>query len=108
MKRTLVQYRVRPECAADNEAAIRAVFEQLRERRPPGVRYAAFVLEDGVTFVHLVLVDTPDGVNPLSALPAFQAFTAGVKERCDVAPTFRDLRGIGSHGVSEPTEGGAR
>lgn len=97
MKRTLIQYRVPVERVAENETAVAAVFAELHRLQPAGLRYGTFKLEDGVTFVHLVSIETADGTNPLQALPAFQEFTTGVKARHIERPTFRELQEIGSY-----------
>jgi hypothetical protein len=97
VKQTLIQYRVPIERAKENAAAAAAVFAELERVRPAGLRYTSWQLEDGVTFVHIVFVDAPDGTNPLSSLPSFQAFTAGVKQRCVEPPIFRELTVIGSY-----------
>ncbi len=71
---TVVRYTTRPERADENQALVEKVFGELAERRPDGLRYATFRLEDGVTFVHVASVDTEDGSNPLAATAAFGAF----------------------------------
>lgn len=96
-KRIMVQYRVKPELVAENEAAIRRVYEELRQKAPAGIRYSTFKLEDGVTFVHLASVETPDGRNPLFELEAFKAFAEGVKTRAEAPATTRPLSEIGSY-----------
>jgi hypothetical protein len=101
MKTTFVQYRVKPGRATENEAAIRAVFEQLGRDAPSGIRYASFKLADGVTFIHLASVDTADDTNPLGKLAAFQAFVAGVKERCEEPPVAQEVNCIGSYRLFE-------
>jgi hypothetical protein len=98
MKRLMVRYRVKVGLAAENERYIARVFEQLERERPAGIRYASFKLEDGVSFVHIVSLETADGRNPLTELSAFKAFTAGVKERCDEPPIAAELNEIGSYG----------
>ena len=60
MKRLMVRYKVRAERAAENERYIASVFEQLDRDRPPGLRYASFKLDDGVSFVHIVSFDNAD------------------------------------------------
>jgi hypothetical protein len=60
------------------------------------LRYAAFKLEDGVTFVHLVSIDDPDR-NPLRKLTAFKAFVADIDARCATKPDASDLVEIGSY-----------
>jgi hypothetical protein len=70
----------------------------LRQARPKGLRYATFRLDDGVSFVHIVAHDEADGANALTALPAFQAFAAGVKDRCETPPVRAELALIGAYG----------
>lgn len=91
MKRMMVRYKVKPDRAAENERYIAAVFAQLRERQPAGLRYASFKLDDGVSFVHIVSHESADGSNPLSELPAFKTFVAGIRERCAEAPAAVDF-----------------
>lgn len=101
---TLVRYRVVPDRAAENEALVRAVYEELARLRPPGLRYSTDVLEDGVTFVHQAVVDTADGTNPLFELPAFRRFQEGVRERCEAPPEAARLRAIGRYDGSDSTQ----
>ena len=84
MRRVMVRYTVKPGQAEVNEELVRAVYSELHERSPDGLRYATFRLEDGLSFVHVAEVD--GDVNPLSELPAFQAFTAGIGERSWSSP----------------------
>ena len=53
MRQVMVRYKVKPDRVAENEALVRAVYEELAATEPAGLRYATFRLEDGVTFVHL-------------------------------------------------------
>jgi len=97
MKQVMVRYRVKPESAALNEELVRHVYEELRETEPIGIRYATFVLEDGVTFVHVASNETENGGNPLSEVAAFRAFQEGVNDRCDEPPVPFGLREVGSY-----------
>lgn len=98
MKR-MVQYKVKPEQVAENERYVRAVYEELHRVRPPGLRYATLRLPDGQSFIHLVSSEAADGAaNPLTALPSFKAFLAGLRERCETPPATTDLEQIGSYG----------
>lgn len=97
MKRVMVRYKVKPDRAAENEAYIAGVFAQLRREQPAGLRYASFKLEDGASFVHIAAIDTADGSNPLIQLAAFQAFTAGIKDRCAEPPVAVALTELGSY-----------
>jgi len=94
----MVSYQLKPERVAENEGLVLAVFESLKQARPAGLRYATFRLGDGVSVVHIVSHDEADGVNALTALPAFKAFAAGIKDRCEVPPLRVDLTEIGSYG----------
>ena len=97
MKRSIISYKVKPDQAALNEELIRDVFDELGERDPPGVRYEAFVLEDGVSFVHVVEYD---GENPIPDLRAFKRYSAEVRERCEGQPVVSQAREIGSVGLA--------
>lgn len=95
MKRVMVRYKVKADRAGENVEYITKVFEQLDHERPDGLRYASFRLDDGVSFVHLVSIETADGRNPLSAVSAFKAFTERIKDRCDEPPVAVDLHDVG-------------
>jgi quinol monooxygenase YgiN len=93
----MVRYKVKPDRVAENEALVRAVYDELQRVAPTGLRYATFRLDDGVTFTHLAIVDTEDGQTPLSKLPAFQRFQENIRERCDEPPDATQLETIGSY-----------
>jgi hypothetical protein len=98
MKRLMVRYKVKAGRAAENEGYIARVFEQLERERPAGLRYVTFKLEDGVSFVHLVSLETADGSDPLRELSAFKAFVAGVRDRCEEPPAAVSLEEVASYG----------
>jgi hypothetical protein len=93
MSNVMVRYTVRPECAQENAELVRAVYEELARERPDGLRYATFVLDDGVTFVH---VASHGEENPLPAVAAFQEFTRDIGARCAVAPAVSSMQEVGS------------
>ena len=97
MKRVMVRYKVKADRAAENESYITRVFEQLRHDTPPGLRYASFKFDDGVSFVHIVSHEATDGSNPLSELSAFKAFTAEIRDRCEEPPVAAELKEVGSY-----------
>lgn len=99
MRRIMVRYKVKPDQAGENEAYVKKVFEQLKREQPSGLRYASFKLPDGVSFVHLVSLETPDGSNPLGELQAFKDFTAKIKDRCDEPPVAAELAEVGVYRV---------
>jgi hypothetical protein len=90
MSAVIVQYRVKPDRAEQNAELVRAVYAELAAREPPGFRYATFVQEDGVSFVHVA--STEEGHEaPLPQLPAFQTFLADIAERCEQPPSTTRL-----------------
>jgi hypothetical protein len=95
-QQVIVRYRVKPERAAENEELVRAVYAELHEAQPEGLRYATFKLADGVSFVHLAEHDE-DVVNPLTQLTAFGRFQANIGERCDEPPVVSEATPIGSY-----------
>ncbi|GAA0385115.1 hypothetical protein GCM10009530_40050 [Microbispora corallina] len=76
---TIVQYETRPESADENQRLVETVISELAGNDPGGLRYAAFRLDDGVTFVHIAI--TEDERDPLSNSAAFKAFQQGIGER---------------------------
>jgi len=96
MKRTMVRYKVRPEHADENARLIQQVFEELRAKSPPGVRYLVLRLGDG-TFVHFSTADTEDGASPIPRLGAFGRFQNGIKERCIEPPQSGDVTIVGEY-----------
>jgi hypothetical protein len=98
VKAIMVRYKVKPDRVAENEQYISKVFEELNENKPSGFRYASFKLEDGVSFVHIVLEESEEGAS-LSELPSFQAFTAQIAERCDEPPVATAMTAVGSYRI---------
>lgn len=95
----MVRYQTTDEGAETNASLVRAVFAELATRAPEGLHYASYRLPDGVTFVHVATVATPDD-NPLTKLPAFAAFQAKLKERCVEPPVVTELSPVGSYRVA--------
>jgi len=94
----VIRYRTKPECADDNARLVGDVFAELAERDAEGLCYVAFRLDDGVSFVHVAVVEGED--NPLATLPAFAAFQSGIAERCDEGPAAATATVLGSHGTT--------
>jgi hypothetical protein len=91
----MVRYKAKPGPAARNEELGRRVYEEPHRTAPAGLRYATFVLEGGVSFVHVASVETEDGCNPLSDVAAFRTFQVGIGDRCEEPPAGQ--REVGSH-----------
>ena len=94
---TVVRYTTRPESADENEQLIKAVFTQLAEQMPEGLRYVAIRLDDGVSFMHIAVLD--DDNNPLAALPAFGEFVSAISERCTDGPAPVNGTVLGAYGI---------
>lgn len=97
MKATVVRYQVRPETAEENQRLIEAVFDELAECEPEGFTYKVFRLEDGVSFIHVVIEHDVDEPDSLQAVPAFQAFVSNIAERCDVPPVASGATIVGGY-----------
>jgi hypothetical protein len=94
---TIVRYKVKADRAEENREFIQKVFGQLDESKPDGLRYVSFNLDDGLSFVHIAVVETADGQNPLPETSAFQDFVSGIKDRCDEPPVVTKANIVGSY-----------
>ena len=92
----VVQYRPQTEQADHNQDLVEAVFRELTETDPGGVRYATFRLEDG-SFLHIAEVEADP--NPLSQVEAFARFQDGILERCEpgAAPNAQPATLVGNY-----------
>ena len=80
MGTVVVRYRPKLDQGDENQALVEAVFAELAEADPGGVRYATLRLADG-TFVHIADVETDP--NPLGGVAAFARFQEGIADRCE-------------------------
>ena len=92
----VIRYQMRPDSTEENKALIQKVFAELAAKRPEGLRYAAFRLADGVTFVHVGTV-SGEG-NPLAETEAFQEFGKAFGDRVAVEPDRAGAEIIGAYG----------
>ncbi len=97
METTVVRYKVKADRADENRQFIKKVFSQLDEDKPDGIRYVSFNLDDGLSFVHIAVVETADGKNPLPETSAFQDFLSEIKDRCDEPPVATKADIVGSY-----------
>lgn len=96
MAGVVVTYRTVPDAAEENARLVEAVFAELTERDPGGIRYATFRLDDGVSFVHAALLD--DGVpNPLQGNAAFAAFQRDLGARVEAPPVASGATLVGAY-----------
>ena len=92
---TVVRYTTKPEAAEENERLIRDVFTELAEKAPDGLRYVSVRLDDGVSFVHVALVEGDD--NPLGTFASFREFVSAIETRCAEGPTPANGTVIGNY-----------
>jgi len=97
MKTTVVRYQTKPERAGENQRLIEAVFAELNEREPEGFTYKVFRLDDGVSFIHIVIEHDIDEPESLQAVEAFQAFVAEIADRCDIPPVATGAQIVGGY-----------
>ena len=87
-----------PERADENQKLVEAVFADLDVRAsPPASTYKVFRLEDGVSFVHVVIEHDVENPDSLQDVPAFQAFVADIGDRCDVPPDAKGATVVGGY-----------
>lgn len=96
MKRHLIRYKTKPELADENERLIKAVFQELGDKSPDGVRYMTLRAGDG-TFVHLVETETDAHAELITGLAAFEAFQNGIRDRCIERPQREEMIVVGSY-----------
>ena len=97
MSHVMARYTVRPDQVEANADLVRDVYAELQRVQPSGFRYATFLLDDGLTFVHLASTSTSEDVDPLPKVAAFEAFQRGIVERCDVPPVVQRVEEVGNY-----------
>ncbi|MFQ5547669.1 MAG: hypothetical protein ACE5FV_05220 [Woeseia sp.] len=97
MQTTIVRYKVKADRAEENREFIRDVFRELHDNKPDGLRYVSFNLDDGLSFVHVAVIETPDGGNPLQETDSFRKFIAEIQDRCDEPPVPTKAEIVGSY-----------
>jgi hypothetical protein len=98
MGSSMVRYKVRPDRVDENVALVQAVYAQLDQERPEGLRYATFQLPDGVSFMHIV-IDSEQPGRILNEVAAFKAFVDDIASRCDEPPVVTEVTLVGRYGV---------
>lgn len=99
MGSSMVRYKIQADRAEENVALVEAVYAQLAQEQPAGLRYATFRLPDGVSFMHLV-VETDQPGRILNEVAAFRAFATDIESRCEEQPVVTELTLIGAFGIS--------
>jgi hypothetical protein len=96
MRQVVVQYRTKPDRADENQRLVEKVFEELNDGDPGGLRYATFRMADGVSFMHVAVINDPNA-NPLGETAAFAEFQSELADRCDIPPAPSDTTVVGSY-----------
>ena len=97
MKAVKVQYTVKESYAETNQKNIQKVMDDLREINNPGVRYSAYILEDGKTFVHFAMYPDEETSSIVNNLESFQSFRQQLQEsQPEVPPKADNLSLVGS------------
>jgi hypothetical protein len=97
----MVTYTVKPGREEENAALVRAVFDELAQTRPSGLRYAVFYVPDARQFVHLY---TDEGsAAGVQGLASFQAFVTGAQERHEQPASFTQPELIGDYRTFDTT-----
>jgi hypothetical protein len=94
-KAVIVRYQTTAETADENQRLVEQVYAKLAATDPGGLRYATFRLADGVSFVHVAVIE--GAVNPLPDVAEFQAFQASLPERLAQEPDPQDATIVGSY-----------
>jgi hypothetical protein len=95
----VVRYRTKPDRSEENQRLVQAVFAELADTRPEGLRYTTLRLADG-TFLHIAEVDAE--ANSLNEVAAFAAFLENIAERCEPGegPNPQPATVVGVYGPS--------
>lgn len=97
MRHTVVTYTVKTGREEEDAALVRAMFEELTQTRPDGLRYAVFYLPDSRQFIRLY---TDEGsTSGVQGLDSFKAFVAGAKDLHEHPATFTQPELIGDYGT---------
>ena len=96
MRHTIVTYTVKSGREEENAALVRAVFEELAQKKPDGLRYAVFQAADSGEFIHLC-TDQGAASGALQKLSAFQAFVTGAADRHEQQATFKEFELVGAY-----------
>ena len=96
MTARMVTYRVKDGRADENAAYVRDVMADLAACKTEGVTYSVYLLDDGVTFVHVVHEEGDGGKVQVSE--AFQRFTATLlDDRCAGIPELHTMTLVGRY-----------
>jgi hypothetical protein len=108
MRGVVVRYSTKAARSDENARLIENVFAELAATAPDGLHYMSVRAADGTSFVHIALVDTPDGTNPLTSSPAFAEFQRAIADRVDEGPVVTEVTVVGSYGFGLVPDAGSQ
>ena len=91
----VVRYTTTPATRDTNAQLVSAVYSELAEAQPDGLRYATLQVGEEPSFLHIAVLDGED--NPLPGLPAFQEFQRDLAARVLAPPDAQPATLIGSY-----------
>ncbi len=80
MKIVSVQYTTTPDFANTNRKNIERIVTELRKLNHPGIKYGAYVLSDGKTFIHFDQFENEAAHEVLTGLASFKKFAAELED----------------------------
>ena len=86
MKIIRVQYEVKPDYVEHNKSNIVQVMKDLKALNNPNTKYASYLEDDGVTFMHFAQYPDEETAKLLNDLPSFAKFRKELKESNPVVP----------------------
>lgn len=93
MSKVIIRYKLRADEVQENIARLRVFFDELEIKRPPGLVYEVYLLEDGLSFVHFV--DSATGAQPFGHLPSYRRYRDTVAARCIEPPEMISMEPVG-------------
>jgi hypothetical protein len=97
MQAVKVQYTVQASYAETNKKNIQKVMADLQALNNPAIRYSAFILEDGKSFVHFAMYPDEESAAIVPNLESFQSFQQQLKgSQPEVPPKAEDLTLVGA------------
>jgi hypothetical protein len=97
MKATRIQYTVQPGFVEQNKQNVAKVMAELRAANHPGLRYSTYILEDGKTFMHLVMFNDEQSETVIPNLASFKHFQSELRGSSpEVLPKVDNLTIVGS------------
>lgn len=95
MNARMIRYTTKQDSANENQRLVENVFAEIADKDPGGVRYAVFRAEDGVSYVHVVIIDGDE--DTLGGTAAFQEFQRAIAERWEEPASATPMSLVGSY-----------